>query len=92
MLPSVLDHVEIKSDAASFVLGGIDVAHAGLDAGALKITNKGKRNALLIARSSEDFERQRPSGRGMQQLGALELVAGGFKECESAAEHRTVLS
>ena len=48
--------------------------------------------ALLIARGGEDLERQRPSRGGMQQLSALELITGGLKECEGAAEHRTVVS
>src|SRR5262245_42955608 len=66
LLPAVFDHVEIESDAAAFVLSGVDVAYAGLDAAALEIANKGKRNALLIARGGENLERQRLSGRRVQ--------------------------
>src|SRR5512143_596105 len=56
LLPTVVDHIEIKANAAAFELRGVHGTNARLYAGALEIANESERKALLIARCGQDFE------------------------------------
>ena len=56
LLPSVLDHVEVESDAASFILGRVDGTDARFNSGTLEIADERQGKALLVAGRRENFK------------------------------------
>ncbi len=86
----ILHHVEVEADAALLELGGVDTAHTGVNPGAPERPGVGKRQPLLIAVRSENFEGEAPASGAMGQRRALDVPAGLGEQGKGAAQGRAV--